>query len=129
MLEAWYRILRSQAETASISAAHMFSKPLEHISETAAALAPRQCDKPEDSETKQQRGSGAALTFVRIMAAPSAMRLKASPRSRQPHTNGTLKLCLLMWCMSSAGVKTCRASQGHQRREGATPQAVSSQPL
>ena len=52
--------------------------------------------------------AGAAVTLVRIMAAPSAILLSASPRSRQPHTNGTLKLCLLMWCMSSAGVSTCR---------------------
>ena len=53
-------------------------------------------------------------TFVRIMAAPSATRRRASPRSRQPHTNGTLKLCLLMWWISSAGVSTCRtqAKQG-----------------
>ena len=29
-----------------------------------------------------------------IMAAPSLMRRSASPRSRQPHTNGTLKACL-----------------------------------
>ena len=46
-------------------------------------------------------------TFVRIMAAPSAMRRNASPKSRHPHTKGTLKLCLFMWCTSSAGVKTC----------------------
>ena len=48
-------------------------------------------------------------TLVRIMAAPSEMRRSASPRSRQPHTNGALKLCLLMWCASSAGVSTCDA--------------------
>ena len=47
------------------------------------------------------------LTLVRIMAAPSAMRRRASPRSRQPHTKGTLKACLLMWCTSSEGVSTC----------------------
>ena len=39
----------------------------------------------------------AVLTFVLIMAAPSDTRLRASPRSRHPHTKGTLKLCLLMW--------------------------------
>lgn len=45
-------------------------------------------------------------TFVLIIAAPSAIRLRASPRSRHPQTNGALKLCLLIWCKSSAGVKT-----------------------
>jgi len=35
-----------------------------------------------------------ASPFVRIMAAPSPIRRRASPRSRQPHTNGTLKECL-----------------------------------
>ena len=36
-----------------------------------------------------------ASPLVRIMAAPSAMRRSASPRSRQPHTNGTLN-CVLV---------------------------------
>jgi hypothetical protein len=48
-----------------------------------------------------------ASPFVRIMDAPSAMRRSASPRSRQPHTKGTLNLCLFVWCTSSAGVSTC----------------------
>ena len=34
-----------------------------------------------------------ASPFVRIMAAPSAMRRSASPRLRAPQTNGTLKPC------------------------------------
>ena len=50
---------------------------------------------------------GGSHTLVRIMAAPSEMRRSASPRLRQPHTKGALKLCLLMWCASSAGVSTC----------------------
>src|ERR1700681_2276898 len=44
-----------------------------------------------------------ASPLVRIIAAPSAIRRNASPRSRQPQTNGTLNGCLLMWCSSSAG--------------------------
>jgi len=39
---------------------------------------------------------GSGFTLVRIMAAPSPMRRKASPRFRQPQTNGTPKACLLM---------------------------------
>ena len=38
-----------------------------------------------------------ASPFVRIIAAPSLIRRSASPRFRQPHTNGTLKACLSMW--------------------------------
>ena len=38
-----------------------------------------------------------ASPLVRIIAAPSLMRRSASPRSRQPQTNGTLKACLSMW--------------------------------
>ena len=44
-----------------------------------------------------------ASPFVRIIAAPSLMRRSASPRFRQPHTNGTLNACLSMWLVSSAG--------------------------
>ena len=51
-----------------------------------------------------------ASPLVRIMDEPSAMRRSASPRSRQPHSTGTLKLCLLMWLISSAGVKTSDSS-------------------
>src|SRR5438876_2136888 len=51
-----------------------------------------------------------ASPLVRIMAAPSVIRRKASPRSRHPQTNGTLKTCLLMWCSSSAGVSTSLSS-------------------
>lgn len=47
-----------------------------------------------------------ASPFVRIMAAPSEIRRNASPRFLHPHTKGTLKECLLMWCSGSAGVKT-----------------------
>jgi len=85
---------------------------LEHRNAVTAALGSRWCDnlRAQVWSKNSNGGSGAALAFVRIMAAPSAMRLKASPRSRQPHTNGTLKLCLLMWCMSSAGVSTCQAA-------------------
>src|SRR5437588_442709 len=51
-----------------------------------------------------------ASPFVRIIAAPSPIRRSASPRSRQPHTNGILKMCLLMWYRSSAGVSTSLSS-------------------
>src|SRR3989440_11762467 len=51
-----------------------------------------------------------ASPLVRIMAAPSAIRRSASPRSLQPQTKGTLKGCLLMWCSSSAGVSTSLSS-------------------
>lgn len=51
-----------------------------------------------------------ASPFVRIIAAPSEMRRRASPRSLAPHTNGTLKPCLLMWYSSSAGVSTSDSS-------------------
>ncbi len=51
-----------------------------------------------------------ASPLVRIRAAPSPMRRSASPRSRQPHTNGTLKACLSMWFASSAGVRTSHSS-------------------
>jgi hypothetical protein len=51
-----------------------------------------------------------ASPFVRIMAAPSEIRRSASPRFRQPHTNGTLNACLSMWFDSSAGVSTSDSS-------------------
>ena len=51
-----------------------------------------------------------ASPFVRIIAAPSAMRRSASPRSVAPHTNGTLKFHLSMWLASSAGVSTSDSS-------------------
>lgn len=47
-----------------------------------------------------------ASPFVRIMAAPSEILLRASPRFRAPQTKGTLKFRLSMWFSSSAGVKT-----------------------
>ena len=49
-----------------------------------------------------------ASPLVRIIAAPSAMRRSASPRSVAPHTNGIVNACLSMWCASSAGVSTSR---------------------
>jgi hypothetical protein len=51
-----------------------------------------------------------ASPFVRIIAAPSAMRRSASPRLRQPQTKGTVKLHLSMWWTSSAGVRTSLSS-------------------
>ena len=51
-----------------------------------------------------------ASPLVRIIAAPSEMRRSASPRLRQPQTNGTLNACLSMWCTSSAGVSTSDSS-------------------
>ena len=47
-----------------------------------------------------------ACPFVLIMAAPSAILLRASPRSLAPQTKGTVNLCLSIWCDSSAGVNT-----------------------
>ena len=47
-----------------------------------------------------------ACPFVLIMAAPSAILLRASPRSFAPQTKGTVNLCLSIWCDSSAGVST-----------------------
>mmetsp|Transcript_71276 Transcript_71276/g.153757 ORF Transcript_71276/g.153757 Transcript_71276/m.153757 type:complete len:319 (-) Transcript_71276:22-978(-) len=51
-----------------------------------------------------------ASPFVRIMLAPSAMRRSASPRLRQPQTNGTLNLFLFTWLSSSATVSTSLSS-------------------
>src|SRR5512144_2198553 len=51
-----------------------------------------------------------ASPLVRIMAAPSPMRRRHSPRSRDPHTNGTLKANLSTWKCSSAGVSTSDSS-------------------
>ncbi len=48
--------------------------------------------------------------LVRIMAAPSEMRRRASPRSFAPQTKGVLKACLSMWWSSSAGVRTSDSS-------------------
>jgi hypothetical protein len=39
-------------------------------------------------------------------AAPSEIRLSASPRFLHPQTNGTLNECFPIWCWSSAMVKT-----------------------
>ncbi len=47
-----------------------------------------------------------ASPFVRIMAAPSAILLRASPRFLAPHTKGTVNTCLSTWFSSSAGVNT-----------------------
>ena len=51
-----------------------------------------------------------ASPLERIMAAPSPMRRSASPRFVAPHTNGTSKAALSMWCASSAGVSTSDSS-------------------
>mmetsp|Transcript_83567 Transcript_83567/g.215227 ORF Transcript_83567/g.215227 Transcript_83567/m.215227 type:complete len:255 (+) Transcript_83567:745-1509(+) len=51
-----------------------------------------------------------ASPFVRIMLQPSAMRRRASPRLRQPHTKGTLNLFLFTWLSSSAIVSTSLSS-------------------
>jgi hypothetical protein len=51
-----------------------------------------------------------ASPFVRIIAAPSAIRRSASPRLRQPQTNGTVNAHLSMWNSSSAGVSTSDSS-------------------
>ena len=51
-----------------------------------------------------------ASPFERIMAAPSLMRRRASPRLVAPHTKGTVKAHLSMWWASSAGVSTSDSS-------------------
>ncbi len=51
-----------------------------------------------------------ASPFVRIIAAPSAIRRSASPRLVQPHTNGTVNFHLSMWFAVSAGVRTSDSS-------------------
>src|SRR5262249_29915536 len=51
-----------------------------------------------------------ASPFVLIIAAPSPIRRSASPRSRAPHTNGTLNANLSTWKCSSAGVSTSDSS-------------------
>src|SRR3989440_2598438 len=51
-----------------------------------------------------------ASPLVRIIAAPSPIRRSASPRSRQPQTNGTRNANLSMWKCSSAGVSTSDSS-------------------
>ena len=47
-----------------------------------------------------------ASPLVLIIAAPSEILRRASPRSLAPHTNGTLNLCLSTWFASSAAVNT-----------------------
>mmetsp|Transcript_5597 Transcript_5597/g.12946 ORF Transcript_5597/g.12946 Transcript_5597/m.12946 type:complete len:459 (+) Transcript_5597:373-1749(+) len=51
-----------------------------------------------------------ALPLSRIMAAPSAMRRSASPKSWAPQTKGMLKGRLWMWLSSSAAVSTSDSS-------------------
>ncbi len=51
-----------------------------------------------------------ASPLVRRSAAPSPIRRSASPRSRQPQTNGTLNASLSTWWDSSAGVRTSLSS-------------------
>ncbi len=51
-----------------------------------------------------------ASPLERIMAAPSEIRRNASPRLVAPHTKGTSKFHLSMWCASSAGVSTSLSS-------------------
>ncbi len=51
-----------------------------------------------------------ASPFVRIIAAPSAIRRSASPRFVQPQTKGTVNCHLSTWCSRSAGVSTSDSS-------------------
>src|SRR6202042_2599365 len=51
-----------------------------------------------------------ASPLERIIAAPSPIRLSASPRLVAPQTKGTLKAHLSMWLASSAGVSTSDSS-------------------
>ena len=61
-----------------------------------------------------------ASPLVLIKAAPSAIRLNASPRFRQPQTNGTLKSCFQTWLCSSAGVRTSLSSMKSTSRASRT---------
>lgn len=54
---------------------------------------------------REERGAA-----VRCMYAGKRERTRASPRSRQPQTKGTLNLFLLMWFSSSAMVSTSDSS-------------------
>ena len=58
-----------------------------------------------------------ALPLRRIIAAPSAMRRSASPRSCAPHTNGMAKGRLSMWFFSSAAVRTCEGREDVNKSE------------
>ena len=51
-----------------------------------------------------------ASPFVRIIAAPSAIRRSASPRLVAPQTNGISNAHLSTWCATSAGVSTSDSS-------------------
>ena len=51
-----------------------------------------------------------ASPLERIMAAPSAIRRRASPRLVAPHTKGTVNCHLSMWWASSAGDSTSDSS-------------------
>ena len=54
--------------------------------------------------------AGARLALGPDYRRASAMRRSASPRSRAPHTNGTVNAHLSMWNPSSAGVRTSDSS-------------------
>ena len=60
--------------------------------------------------TRVKRGLAEMLKGGLIMAAPSEMRRRASPRLVAPHTKGTAKGHLSMWWTSSAGVRTSLSS-------------------
>ena len=51
-----------------------------------------------------------ASPLERIIAAPSVMRRRASPRLVAPQTKGTSKASFSMWLRSSAGVSTSDSS-------------------
>ncbi len=51
-----------------------------------------------------------ASPLERIMAAPSAMRRRASPRLVAPQTKGVVNAHLSEWLTSSAGVSTSDSS-------------------
>ena len=49
---------------------------------------------PEQARIAQEAGACAVMALERIIEAPSAMRRRASPRSRAPQTKGTLNWVL-----------------------------------
>ena len=61
-----------------------------------------------------------ASPLERIMAAPSAMRRRASPMLVAPHTKGTVNAHLSMWYASSAGVRTSDSSMKSTPRDSRT---------
>jgi 2-oxoglutarate dehydrogenase E2 component (dihydrolipoamide succinyltransferase) len=93
-------------ETGTAQPAASNAQPAASSPQPAAGTAQPETSSPKPEARNQEpaassqapvaKGSGSRFysPLVRSMAAPSAMRRSASPRLRQPQTNGTLKSCL-----------------------------------